>query len=407
MRPLAFVIHDLNPWGGHDRSTLEVVRRLSHHWPVDVYAYSLVDPEGAGRWGKVRFHRIAPNLHRPVAARLAWFYGATLPPLRIFPALRRGPRPLIHATGTCSLVSDVVQVQFVSSAWEKRQAQLPEDVCARPFLRGKSGPAAWARKSYHNLLLSHNVASERRVYTKDKTYIAIARSVAEELREHFGIKDRVHVIHHGVDSTQFRPAETPEERDSRERIRAEAGVGEDELMILFVGAYERKGLAVAIDALAKLSPEARRKAKLVAVGGGAAAGFEARAREFGVGDQVRLLGHRKEIPEFYRAADIFVLPTLYEPFGLVIIEALASGLPSVISRLAGASELVTDGVSASLIENPESADEVARRLERLLLDPTLRLSMGRAARQVAEARSWDRVADEYAAALDPLLKSGG
>ncbi|MCM2322547.1 MAG: glycosyltransferase family 4 protein [Oligoflexia bacterium] len=402
-RPLAFVIHDLNPWGGHDRSTLEIARRLSHRWPVEIYAFSLADPEGLGRWGKVRFHRIQPDPKRPMAARIGWFHAATLAPLRVLPRLRGRPVPLVHATGACALASDVVQVQFVNAAWEARQRELPEDVCARPYSRGASGLATRARRFYYDSLLRYNLAVERRVYSRNKTYIAIARSVAEELRIHFGITEHVHVIHHGVDSERFCPATGEKLAAERAALRARLGIAEDEIVALFVGAYERKGLAVAIDALGLLVPEARAKVRLLAVGGGATEGFLARARALGVEERVLLHGPTKDIAAFYRAAEIFVLPTLYEPFGLVIIEAMASGLAPLVSRLAGGSELLEDGKSGSLIEDPADAREVARRWSELLANPALRRKMAAESRGIAEARSWDRVADEYAAVLAPLL----
>lgn len=402
-RSLAFVIHDLNAWGGHDRSTLEIARRLSHRWPVDVYAYTLADPLGLDAWGTVRFHRVRPNVQHPFAAKLAWFYAMTYPQLRLLPRMTARPAPLIHATGTCTWVSDVVQVQFINAAWKQREQRLPEGVCARPYARGTQGPIAWARNLYHEKLLDHHVWTEHKVYTKDRTYIAIARSVADELREMFGITERVHVIHHGVDSKLFAPAAGAQLAE-REGLRRKLGVTPEELLIAFVGAYERKGLAVAIDSLAALSPAARARAKLMAVGGGAAHAFQERARKLGIEDRLVLAGHTRDVPSFYRASDLFLLPTLYEPFGLVVLEAMACGLPPVVSRLAGASELIRDGVSGTLIDDPADATEVARRLEPLLLDDRLRARMSMDARQAAQARSWDHVAEEYAQVLAPLLQ---
>jgi glycosyltransferase involved in cell wall biosynthesis len=383
---LVFAIHDLNAWGGHDRSTLEIARRLSHRWPVDVYSYTLNDPRGIEAWGKVRFHRIWPHFRRPAVLKLGIYYAATLPLL----GLGGRGSSVVHATGTCSLLSDVVQVQFVQAAWKDRrmedEASLPE-----PGLRGL----------YHEALLKANVAVEKAVYTPRKTYIAIARCVADELEKYFGVGSRAHVIHHGVDSELFKPA--PAGDADRAKLRAELGAKEDDVLALFVGAYDRKGLKRSIEAMAKLSPEAARRAKLVAVGGGDEAAFRQFAREAGVSERVSLVGHRKDIERFYRAADLFLLPTLYEPFGLVILEAMASGLAPVVSRLAGASELIENGKSGVLIETPSDAVEIAARMEPLVLDEAKRRAVGAAARAVAVARSWDQVAREYEKVLEPLL----
>lgn len=395
-RSLAFVLHDLNPWGGHDRSTLEIARRLSHVWPVEIHAYSFQDPQGSSAWGNHRFSRVFLDPRRPAALRILWFYLATLPGLRFWPKLLGREAPLVHATGSCSFVSDVVQVQFVHAAWKATQKRLGWEESGP-----RSSKLSWI---YHRLLLRHNEWMERQVYSGEKTFIAISHSVARELGDLFGIQDRIHVIHHGVDSNEFRPADgVAELEERRSRIRKEIGLREGEKAALFVGAYERKGLGVAIEAMARLSPQARSKIRLVAVGGGNHEKFLAHARRQGVEDRVVLLGHRKNIAEVYQASDLFVLPTLYEPFGLVILEALASGLPSIVSRLAGASELIRDGESGILIQDPTQPDEVARALERLARDEDLCLSMGKKARELAVARSWDQVAREYAEVLAPLM----
>lgn len=404
-RRLVFAIHDLNPWGGHDRSTLEIARRLSHRWPVDIYSFTLEDPFGEGQWGDYRFHRIKPHLSRPVAAKILWYYGATWPGFSIAPRLRNQERPLIHATGACSLVADVIQVQFVSAAWKSEQTRLPPEVCAPPHSRGKSGVGNWIRRIYHNTLLDFNVAAEKRIYTQDKTYIAIARGVAQELKDHFGVVDHVHVIHHGVDSKAFRPG-TESDRPDLDQLRASWGVKPNELVVLFVGAFERKGLAVAIDAVARLPEDLRNQIRLVAVGGGATEGFKRKAASLGIGDRIVLAGHSKDIAPIYRACDIFLMPTLYEPFGLVILEAMSSGLACLVSRLAGASELIVEGKSGSLIQDPTSADAISGQLANLLRDRQMRTKISEGAREVALARSWDQVASEYAQVLERQMEKG-
>src|SRR5688572_22333216 len=95
-RRLAFVIHDMNSWGGHDRSTMEIARRLSHRWPVDVVAFTLNDPQGLGAWGDVRFHRVSPDLNRPALAKFTYFFAGSWPHLRLLPRFRGEPAPLVH-----------------------------------------------------------------------------------------------------------------------------------------------------------------------------------------------------------------------------------------------------------------------------------------------------------------------
>lgn len=391
-RPLAFVIHDLNPYGGQDRSTLEIARRLSHRWPVEVHAFTLEDPR-MDDWGKVELHLVRPGIKRPVLAKSSFFYGAILPDLWLKPRLSGGARPVIHATGACSLVSDVVQVQFVNEAWKRLVRKE----------RQAGAPPSRIRRAYSNLLLEYDSAIERKIYTPDKTYIAISKTVARELEDCFGLRESVHVIHHGVDPGFFKPATTAGEKEARERLRSACGVGRGELACLFVGSYERKGLDTALEAMAILPSVARAKVKLVAVGGGDTEAFAKRAQELGVADRVRLVGPTREIHRYYQAADLFFLPTRYEPFGLVILEAMAAGLAPVVSRLAGASELLEHGKSGLLLDDPRDPREAADQIARIASDPALRESLGARSREIAEGRSWDRVAEEYAAVLAPLM----
>ena len=376
-RKLAFVIHDLNPWGGQDKSTLEIVRHLSTQLPLQVDAFTF---EGHERIA-APFKRVFPHVKRPVLIKSSLFYASIL--LRF--AARGKDRPLIHATGACSLISDVVQTQFVHARWKEVLKKLSINL-----------------SPYHKLMLAYNSVIERKVYTKDKTYIAISRNVAHDLERFFGIRDKIHVIHHGVDSEAFRPLR-PDESLKRSQLRSKLGIGEDEVVAVFAGAYERKGLAVAIEALALLSQNVASKTRLVAVGGGDAGHFQALAKKLNVADRVLLIGHTKDVVSYYQMSDIFLLPTLYEAFGLVILEAMACGLAPIISQDAGASELCRNGESGLLIQNPESAKEVAAHWQALLTDDKMRTQMAKAARAVAVARPWSKVAAEYEQVLKPLL----
>ena len=130
--------------------------------------------------------------------------------------------------------------------------------------------------------------------------------------------------------------------------------------LLFAGSgFERKGLDVALRALRALGESAA----LVVVGRGDPDRYLALARELGVGDRVVWLGVRSDIERWYAAADVLVLPTRYEPFGNVHLEALASGLPVVTSRLAGGAEVVDARCGA--VVDPRAPEEVASAVARL------------------------------------------
>src|SRR5262245_9769831 len=258
---LAYILHDLNAWAGQERVTLEVARRLSHKFPVDVIAYTLDDPKGMRAWGDVRFSRVRPHLRDPEGLKTMLFLGLATP--RLLQARRRH-RALLHAAGACTIASDVIQVHFVHTAWQRTRDRLPLEM-RQPPRAGTRGLRSALFTLYHENLTRIYMAMERAAFSPDKTYLAVSRGVARELEEHFGLKERVHVVHHGVDTQAFRPLRA-EERSERDGLRARVGIEPEDVVALFVGAFDRKGLAPAIQALGRLEPSVRRRARLMAVG---------------------------------------------------------------------------------------------------------------------------------------------
>ncbi len=208
---------------------------------------------------------------------------------------------------------------------------------------------------------------------------AISKRGAEEIRRHFG-RENVPVIYNGVDPEEFHPPE----KNERESARRELGLPDGVFVILYVGSgFFRKGLRYLIEGFSRL-PEAGagRGPLLLAAGRGNAGPCERLARSLGVAERVRFCGPDILAPRLYHAADVFVFPTLYEPFGNVCLEALASGLPCVFSSKSGGAEIVEDGVSGLVLNEPTDADEIAR-LIRVLMDEEKAAAMGRAARALA------------------------
>jgi len=116
-------------------------------------------------------------------------------------------------------------------------------------------------------------------------------------------------------------------------------------------------------------------------------------------ERILFVGRRSnDVERFYAAADVFLLPTLYEPFGLVILEALASGLPSIVSASAGACELLQDGVQVMLLRNPSDGDEAQAALRFLMSRPEFAAALSANGRLAAEALQWQAVADRIISA---------
>lgn len=387
--PVVFIIHDLNEWGGQDRSTLEIARQISFERPVIIYAFSLSDSLYPSGWGQVSFHQVKPNLQRPVVFKILYFLFRSWWDIALTRKLGSRKELILHSTGACSLANDLIQIQFVQNAWLKKSQELADDTILK---------TSWPNRIYHQLLLRFNCFLERSLYKKNLHYIALAKGVKDELHHFFGLKQQVTIIHHGVNSKLFTPhriANSQENLSERDRIRKELKIPAEAQVILFVGAYSRKGLAMAIESLRHLEEAELRNTYLLAVGSGDQSLFHQKASSCGVADHLLLVTHQRNILPYYAAADLFLLPTLYEPFGLVTLEAMACGLVPIVSKNTGASELIAHGNSGYLIDDPTSSKEIAHYLKILLSDSALRSQMAAAVRSKAEQRSWTVVASEY------------
>ncbi|MGR0218600.1 glycosyltransferase family 4 protein [Agromyces sp. ZXT2-6] len=232
-----------------------------------------------------------------------------------------------------------------------------------------------------------------------RAVVALTTTEAELLVSTYGrVRAPIHVIPNGVDIERFRPPDDAE----RARARADLGVDDDRTIAVFIGhEFERKGLPVAMSALRR-APDVL----LLVVGGSAEMIRRARSQAEGAGvaDLVHFAGtHRDPVP-FLWAADLLVLPSAYEANALVVLEALACGLPVVSTRVGFAPDLLIDGENGFLVER--DAASVGARLAELASQP-LEEWRGRA-RRTAEQYSWPRVARRYldlVESLDPARAS--
>lgn len=231
---------------------------------------------------------------------------------------------------------------------------------------------------------------EKRLFGKAgrKPIIAVSHSLKADLIRHYGgAEGPIYVVHGGVNPVKHGQNEIS---TIRSQIRSQYGLTDDDCLLLLVGGdWERKGVAPAVEVLSILTNP---KASLMIVGSGDRAYYSALASSLGLSGRVIFSGPQKESWRYYAASDIFILPTLYEAFGLSILEAMAFGLPVVVSGAAGAAELIKDGVNGLLLENPMDVCKMAATLEPLMADASLRRRLGREAQATALQYPWSLVA---------------
>lgn len=248
--------------------------------------------------------------------------------------------------------------------------------------------SAWTR-SFDQGRLKHRLALaiERRALAEGAAARIVVNSdmVGREVQERHGVSpERIAVIRNGVELERFAPGR---ERMEILGLRREWGLEGEHLVLLFVGTgYARKGLDRLLDALPEVCRQ-RPQVRLVVVGyDSGRARFERLARRRGVASRVRFLGGRRDVERIYAAADVFVLPTRYDPFANATLEALASGLPVVTSARNGAAELITQGREGTVLAEPGSR---AALVEALLAwtEQERAHTGGEAARRLAEQNS--------------------
>jgi glycosyltransferase involved in cell wall biosynthesis len=357
---VALVGHEVREHGGMDRAVTELLRRASDEVEFHVISTELSDAlRPLVKWHRLRTPR------RPFPLRYVAFYlvaGIRLRRLRV---------DVVHTLG--AIVPNRVDVATVHA-------------CHAGFVRatGALAPAGAPILRRINTAVSRvlSLAAERWTYrpSRVRTVAAVSTGVSQELQHHYpGV--RVEITPNGVDTDRFRP-----DPDVRRGLRLEEGIDLDQFVALFVGGnWDHKGLPIAIESIAKGREMGSPIDELWVVGSGDTALSRSIAMSHDVADAVKFFGSRPDVERFYKAADCFVLPSLYEAFSLVLLEAAASGLPIITTPVNGVAEL--DGDRAMLIVD-RSADALAKAIADLRTDPDLIDRLSQAGRARALSYTW-------------------
>ena len=190
--------------------------------------------------------------------------------------------------------------------------------------------------------------------------VAISRMVRSDLQEQHGVvSERIRLVHNGVNAARFTP-------DSRERfrgpVRRRLEIARDEAVFLMVAHnLSLKGMPALIRAAKRLK-KTRRPGVIVIVGGKRLPVWRRKASRAGVAGQVRFVGPVDDPAPYYAAADVYVQPTWYDPCSLVLLEALACGLPVITTRFNGAGELIEPGVHGTILDRPDDDAALAKAM---------------------------------------------
>jgi glycosyltransferase involved in cell wall biosynthesis len=222
--------------------------------------------------------------------------------------------------------------------------------------------------------------------------IAVSQHTGEHLVEVEGApREKVAVIVNGIDFDRVRPSE-----GGRERVRQELGIGDGHLMLIVARLHPEKGYDQLFAALPELKARVSAPFLLAVAGTGAMEGaFREKARALGCESVVRFLGFRRDVADLMVAADLVVLPSLAEAFGLALAEAVYLGVPVVATRTGGIPEIVRDGVDGVLVP-PGDVAALAAALAGLLNDPARRRGLsGQGRERVVREFSFEDMVRAY------------
>ena len=373
---IAIVHPDLVSNKGVERYTLELARSLCAEHEVHVFANRCENlPKG------VRLHKVwaAP---RPYFLRLLTFA------LNASRKLRQDSFDLVSVQGCCALTADVVTAHSCHRAWWQLRKQLPW--AAR--LRKRLNPF-----HYVALTISHRLFTSRCT----RWVIAVSHGTAQEIHNLYNFPlERILVRPPGVDRHYFHPAKRAR---YREDVRTKFCFSQDDFVLLFVGnEFYRKGLDLVLQAMA-LIREPRLKL-LVAGAANAIAYWQSRRLARRLCVEVRFARRLRDMARIYAAADALILPSLYEAFPAVVLEAAASGLPLLASRCNGICDVLNDGDNGWYIER--DAADIAAKITALMKDPQRLSRMGAAARASTERYDAERARSSLLSTYS-MLSDGG
>jgi glycosyltransferase involved in cell wall biosynthesis len=369
---------------GTELCIAEQIEKLADEFDFHVYSTRISDMDTR----RFTWHRI-PDLPGPHLFKYIWFFCANHARRR-FEGLSGKNRPeLTYSPGINCFDAGVISVHIVFAEFRR---------LAAGNLALRANPvSSWVRLIHRRMFYSLVIWLEKRIYTRRLPLIAVSGKVKVALARHYQVEDAI-VIPNGISSTRF----NPEVRDGlRVSARKALGFSSSDFVLLLIGNdWRKKGLICLLQALASSKTE---QLKLVVVGRDEVSPFRTLAERYQLGSRVHFLAERADPEFYYAAADAYVGPSVEDAFAIPPLEAMACGLPTIVSSRAGVSEIVTHGMDGLVLLNPEDPSELAGLIAQIYNGKQYREHLGRSGAKTASQFTWERNAEQMRSVFHQFL----
>ena len=369
---------------GTERALAELLERLARDYDCEIHLYAqrVQDLEvvlysarsSSPSPGSILWNRV-PSLAGPHLLQFRWWYFVNYFQRRFDARLRALRFDLIYSPGINCADANAITVHACFHSLAERGCEAS---------RGPTGVLP-LRRLHHALYYRLLCRLESRLYSRRETALAtVSPRTAAELNQFFRREDVV-VIPNGVDTAVFQPDARLARRDE---ARRSFGFGETEFVVLLIGNdWHVKGLPLLLESAAACRDL---PLHLLVAGQDDRHPFLEASARLNLQDRLHFAHPSTDVLRFYAAADAYASPTLEDSFALPALEAMACGLPVILSSRAGLSAWLENGVNALILQDPGNVSELAARMRELFEDVARRKLLGANAARVAESFTWDR-----------------
>lgn len=383
---LAVVSPFLDKQQGTERSVIEWISHLQKEFEIHIYSQRVEDVD----LSRVVWHRVSA-LKGPHILGFLWWFAAN----RVRRGFDRRFRGLhydvVFTPGVNCSDADVISVHVLYSEYVR-------DVGDKLSF-GRNPVRLWPRILHRKLYYGLICFLERRIYADpQKTLVVVSRNAGSRLQKISG-RASFPVLYAGVDHKIFNPERRAE---LRRAARDAFSLAQDQFVLILVGNdWRNKGVPTLLEALEQLRDLPIRA---LIVSREDSSECRALVKEKELEERVQFLPPRKDIEFYYAAADAYVGPSLQDLYSLPPAEAMACGMPAIVSAAAGVSEIITDGVDGLILSDPRDARALAAIIRRLFEDEPLRVRLGEQAAQTTRQYTWQRNGEDLVAILEDVCR---